>query len=150
MLFLGKIEAKIDSKGRAFLPASFRKTLQLAGEERLVIRKDVYQPCLTLYPESEWKTLLGNLRSRLNRWNPKHQQVLREYLESVELVNLDASGRLLLSRKNLEALGIETDIKFLGMGDYIEIWKNSDQSFMDQESFKTAISELMSETMEAP
>ena len=37
MRFLGNIEAKLDVKGRAFLPAIFRKVLQAGGEERLVL-----------------------------------------------------------------------------------------------------------------
>ena len=48
MRFLGNIEAKTDVKGRAFLPAVFRKELQQAGEEALVLRKDVFQDCLVL------------------------------------------------------------------------------------------------------
>ena len=47
--FLGNIEAKADAKGRVFIPATFRKQLQAASEERLVLRKDVYQDCLVLY-----------------------------------------------------------------------------------------------------
>ena len=50
MRFLGNIEAKTDAKGRAFLPANFRKILQVSGEEKLVLRKDVFQPCLVIYP----------------------------------------------------------------------------------------------------
>ena len=50
--FLGNIEAKTDTKGRVFIPAGFRKQLQAASEERLVLRKDVFQDCLILYPES--------------------------------------------------------------------------------------------------
>ena len=38
MRFLGNIEAKTDAKGRVFLPAVFRKQLQTAGEEQLVLR----------------------------------------------------------------------------------------------------------------
>ena len=41
--FLGNIEAKADAKGRVFIPATFRKQLQAASEERLVLRKDVYR-----------------------------------------------------------------------------------------------------------
>ena len=41
--FLGNIEAKTDTKGRVFIPAGFRKQLQAASEERLVLRKDVFQ-----------------------------------------------------------------------------------------------------------
>ena len=62
MRFLGNIEAKIDSKGRVFLPAAFRKELQSAGEESLVVRKDVFQPCLVLYPESVWNRQMDILR----------------------------------------------------------------------------------------
>lgn len=32
MRFLGNIEAKTDAKGRAFLPAQFRKVLAASGE----------------------------------------------------------------------------------------------------------------------
>lgn len=52
MRFLGTIDSKTDAKGRVFLLASFRKVLSTAGAERLVLRKDIFQPCLVLYPES--------------------------------------------------------------------------------------------------
>ena len=52
MRFLGNIEAKTDAKGRVFLPSVFRKVLQASGEELLVLRKDIDQKCLVIYPES--------------------------------------------------------------------------------------------------
>lgn len=73
MRFIGNIEAKTDAKGRAFLPAIFRKILQAAGEERLVMRKDIHQQCLVLYPESVWNEQMDSLRQRLNRWNKEQQ-----------------------------------------------------------------------------
>ena len=42
MRLIGNIEAKVDAKGRAFLPATFRKVLQASSEEKLVLRKDVF------------------------------------------------------------------------------------------------------------
>ena len=80
MRFLGTIEAKIDAKGRAFLPAIFRKQLQMGGEERLVMRKDVFQSCLVLYPESVWNTQMDQMRSQLSRWNKRQQQVFRKFV----------------------------------------------------------------------
>lgn len=62
MRFIGNIEAKTDAKGRAFLPAVFRKVLQASGEEGLVLRKDVFQNCLVLYPESVWNERLDLLK----------------------------------------------------------------------------------------
>lgn len=84
MRFLGNIEAKIDAKGRAFLPATFRKILQAAGEEGLVLRKDVFQSCLVLYPESVWNEQMDAMRQRLNRWNKQQQQVFRQFVSEVE------------------------------------------------------------------
>ena len=93
MRFLGNIEAKTDAKGRAFLPAVFRKVLQASGEESLVMRKDVFQPCLVLYPESVWNEQMDTLRKRLNRWNREHQEIYRQFVSDVELVTLDGNGR---------------------------------------------------------
>lgn len=44
MRFLGNIEAKTDAKGRAFLPASFRKILQVSGRKTLSSEKTSFSP----------------------------------------------------------------------------------------------------------
>ena len=150
MRFLGNIEAKMDTKGRAFLPAVFRKILQASSEERLVLRKDVFQPCLVLYPESVWNEQMDTLRLRLNRWNKQHQQVFRQFVSEVEVLTLDGNGRFLLPKRYLRMAEIELDIKFIGMGDTIEIWSNTkvDQHQLSAEAFSNALEELM-ETEEA-
>ena len=147
MRFLGNIEAKTDTKGRAFLPAAFRKVLQGGGDERLVLRKDVFQPCLVLYPESIWNEQMDSLRSRLNRWNKQHQQVFRQFVSEVELVTLDGNGRFLIPKRFLRMADITQDIKFIGMGDTIEIWSNQkvEQQQMKPEEFGQALQMLMEE-----
>lgn len=147
MRFLGNIEAKIDVKGRAFFPAAFRKILQAEKEERLVMRKDVHQQCLVLYPESVWNEQMDALRQRLNRWNKAHQQVFRQFVSEVEVLSLDGNGRFLVPKRYLKLAQIEQDIKFVGMGDTIEIWSSNlaEQSMMDAEEFSRAIEELMSD-----
>ena len=148
MRFLGNIEAKTDAKGRAFLPAVFRKVLQTAGEERLVMRKDVFQPCLVLYPESVWNEQMDQLRQRLNRWNRQHQQVYRQFVSEVELLTLDGNGRFLIPKRYQKMADIEQDIKFVGMGDTIEIWSNrkAEEQQMKPEDFGAALEELMGGT----
>lgn len=145
MRFLGNIEAKIDSKGRVFLPASFRKELQAAGEESLVVRKDVFQPCLVLYPESVWNRQMDTLRSRLNRWNPMHQNVFRQFVADAETVTLDANGRFMLGRQHVKMAGAAQEVRFIGMDDVIEIWgaEQSAAPFMGQEEFGKALESIM-------
>ena len=151
MRFLGNIEAKMDAKGRAFLPAVFRKILQAGGEERLVLRKDVFQPCLVLYPESVWNEQMDALRQRLNRWNKQHQQVFRQFVSEVELLTLDGSGRFLVPKRYLRMADIDQDVKFVGMGDTIEIWscQQAEQHQMNPEEFGDALEELMAVEEEA-
>ena len=148
MRFLGNIEAKTDTKGRAFLPATFRKILQAGGEERLVLRKDVFQPCLVPYPESVWNTQMDAMRNRLNRWNKQHQQVFRQFVSEVEILTLDGNGRFLIPKRYQRMAEIQQDIKFVGMGDTIEIWSNqkSEELQMKPEDFETALEALMGET----
>ena len=100
--FLGNIEAKADAKGRVFIPATFRKQLQIASEEKLIMRKDVFQDCLTLYPESVWNEELNELRSRLNKWNSKHQLIFRQFVSDVEVVTPDNNGRILIPKRYLQ------------------------------------------------
>jgi MraZ protein len=148
MRFLGNIEAKIDAKGRAFLPATFRKILQAAGEEGLVLRKDVFQSCLVLYPESVWNEQMDAMRQRLNRWNKQQQQVFRQFVSEVELITLDGNGRFLIPKRYQRMAAIEQDIKFVGMDDTIEIWglQKAEEQQMSPEDFSNALEELMAVT----
>ena len=102
MRFLGNIEAKTDAKGRAFLPAVFRKVLNASGEESLVLRKDIFEPCLVLYPESVWNERMDALRKRLSRWSRRDQMIYRQYVTDVEMITLDGNGRFLIPKRYLK------------------------------------------------
>ena len=145
MRFLGNIEAKTDAKGRAFLPAVFRKVLQASGEEVLVLRKDVFQKCLVLYPESVWNARLDMLKAQLKQWKPIHQQMFRQFVSEAEALTLDGNGRFLISKRLLKAAGIEQNIQFIGMDDTIEIWAPQllEQTLKNDEEFGTEFEKIM-------
>ena len=145
MQFLGNIEAKTDAKGRVFIPAVFRKLLQAAGEERLVLRKDVFQDCLVLYPESVWFNTQDVLRQRLNPWNARQQAVFRQFVSDAEVVVPDGNGRILIPRRYLQMAGIRDEVRFIGMDQTIEIWarEKAEQPFMDPQEFGNALQEVL-------
>ena len=147
MRFLGNIESKTDAKGRAFLPAVFRKMLQASGSESLVLRKDIFQDCLVLYPESVWNEQMDTLRGKLNRYNAQHQKIFRQFVSEVEMTALDGNGRFLIPKRYLQMAGIQQNIKFIGMGDTIEIWANEkvEESKMDGEEFGQALESIMTQ-----
>ena len=145
MRFLGNIEAKTDAKGRVFLPAVFRKVLQTSGEESLVLRKDAFESCLVLYPESVWNEQMDMLRQRLSRWNARQQRIFRKFVADVEVVTLDGNGRFLIPKRYLKMAQIDQTVKFVGMGDTIEIWRSTenDGPFMEAGAFGKALEEIM-------
>lgn len=145
--FLGNIEAKTDAKGRVFIPSAFRKQLQAASEERLVLRKDVFQDCLVLYPESVWFATQNQLRQRLNKWNAQHQQIFRQFVSDAELMVPDGNGRILLPKRYLQMAGIQSDVRFIGVDNTIEIWakERAEQPFMNSEDFGKALQEVLGE-----
>ena len=152
MRLLGNIEAKVDAKGRVFLPAVFRKGLQTEREELLVMRKDVFQSCLVLYPESVWNAQMDQLRSRLNRWNRAHQEIYRQFVSDVEMITLDGNGRFLIPKRYLRMADIEQEVKFIGMGDTIEIWSaaRTAKPFMEPDDFGRALEEVMGGEQQSP
>ena len=145
MRFIGNIEAKIDAKGRAFLPAVFRKVLQSSGEENLVIRKDVFQNCLVLYSESVWNERLDLLKSQLHPWKQAHQQMFRQFVSEAEVVTLDGNGRFLISKRLLKVAEIEQDIQFIGMDNTIEMWapQRLKQTLKTEEEFGVEFENMM-------
>lgn len=143
--FLGNFEAKADAKGRIFVPAAFRKLLQSQGEDSFVLRKDIFQDCLVLYPGSVWEREIELLRSKLNKWNKTEQQVFRQFVLDTERLEMDASGRILISKRYLELANIDAHIRFLGVDETIEIWAKEklEKPLMVPEDFANEIQKLM-------
>ena len=122
MRFTGSIDAKTDEKGRVFVPSAFRKVLQKEGEEGFVLRRDLFEPCLVLYPRSVWDARVDAIRARTNPFDRNQQRGLRLFTADAENITLDSSGRMLIPRRFLEHAGIKSDVRFNGMDDTIEIW----------------------------
>ena len=61
---LGEYEVRLDAKGRLVLPAGLKKQLERALSKGFVVNRDVFQPCLVLYPHAVWdqtSRMLGRL-----------------------------------------------------------------------------------------
>ncbi len=145
MRFIGNIEAKTDSKGRVFLPACFRRILQSGGCEKVMLRKDVYQDCLVLYPEESWNEQLNLLRSKLDKWNSKHQMIFRQFVADVEELSIDSNGRILLPKRYMNMAAIKQEVRFIGMDDTIEIWAKEklEKPFMSPDEFSSELEKIM-------
>lgn len=147
MQFLGSIEAKIDAKMRVFVPAGFRKVLQASVQSVLVLRKDIFQNCLVLYPVDVWEAEIQRLRLRLSRWDKHQQQLFRQFVVDAERLELDGSGRILIPKRYQQMVGIESEIQFLGVDNTIEIWGKNQlvETLVAPEDFGAEIQRIMNE-----
>ena len=128
-----------------FLPATFRKQLQVAGEEQLILRTDIHGKCLVLYPESAWNRRLDEISAKVSEWDEDEQMVLREFMAEAEMLTLDGNGRFLISKRLLQAAGIEQAVRFIGIKDTIEIWaaEKTEKPFLPQEEFASRLKAIM-------
>lgn len=118
---LGEYPSTLDAKSRVLLPAALKK--QLGGEEAkgFVVNREVFSPCLVLYPMDEWEKTSADVR-RLSRFDPDNVDFQRRFLNGATQVELDANGRLLLPKQLMPYAHLSKSILFLGVGDRIEIW----------------------------
>ena len=120
--FIGNIEGRLDEKGRIFVPAVYRKILAEAESKRIVMRRDTDNECLMFYPEEVWNEKVEQLRANLDEWDPEDQLILMQFMADAEYLEMDGQGRILLQKKNLETIGAQQDVLFVGMLNRFALW----------------------------
>lgn len=123
--FIGNIEARLDEKGRIFIPAGYRKILGEMESRRIIMRRDTDNACIIFYPEQVWNEKVRQLRHALNEWDPDDQMILMQFIAEAEILEPDSQGRVLLQRKNVEMIGAQQDVLFVGMLDRFALWSPS-------------------------
>lgn len=119
-MFIGRIDAKVDPKGRVSVPAVFRR--QLTEGEPLVGRMDAGNRYLVVYGAGEWQQKVASLEARLDEWNEQDNDLLMQFVDDAVELTVDAQGRLLLPKQQKERIGISAEVTFVGMGTRFAIW----------------------------
>ena len=121
--FIGEYTSRIDDKGRMVFPAPLKGVLPPGSDMRFVIKKDLFEPCLQMYTLEEWDKQSAEVKSKLNFFNRQHAIFWREYMRDRDVVEPDAKlGRITVSRKLLDAIGVTKEVVFSGNDFKIEIW----------------------------
>ena len=120
--FIGNIEVRLDSKGRIFVPAQYRKILAEMGSVHIIMRRDTDNECIIFYPEHVWQAKVSELRNALDEWDPEDQLILMQFMSEAEILDMDSQGRVLLQKKHLEMINAEQDAQFVGMLDRFALW----------------------------
>jgi MraZ protein len=129
---IGTYECKIDAKGRVMLPSALKKQLLPILEKGFVLKRSVFQPCLEMYPMNEWDDVMEKV-GKLNRFDRKNNDFIRRLTAGLKIVDLDASGRMLVAKDLLGYAGLEKEIVISSAGNILEVW--------DKNKYETAIND---------
>lgn len=80
---------------------------------------------LSLYPNKVWDAIVAELRSRRNQGRDAIQYEEWYYSQCCRL-DMDAQGRVVLSKGQWDSVKMGKEITLAGAGDHIEVWRTSD------------------------
>ena len=118
---IGTYECKVDSKGRLMLPNALKKQLNASLQEGFVLKRSVFQQCLELYPMQEWNSMMQRI-NKLNRFVKKNNDFIRRFTAGVRVIEIDATGRILVPKDLAVFASVEKDIVLSSAVNIIEIW----------------------------
>ena len=120
-MFRGVTILNLDAKGRMAVPTKYRDRLQSTAEGQLVVTLDMSDPCLLIYPVTEWEEIERKL-VRLPSLNKQAARLKRLLLGHASEVELDSHGRILLPPALRDLVKLEKRIILLGQGNKFEVW----------------------------
>ncbi len=136
MYFSGEYESTLDAKGRLVLPTKLKASLPAETGDNIVLMRG-FEPCLVLYPHSEWKKVFDKVAG-LNEFNEEYRNFQRNFLRGNTELELDANGRFIVPKSMMKFASIEKDVILVGIGNRIEVWNpESYEEFLikDQKEF---------------
>ncbi len=116
-MFQGASALTLDAKGRMSVPSRYREALQGQAEGRVTITKHP-DGCLLLFPRPEWEVFrdkIAALPMDAHWWR-------RIFLGNASDVDVDGSGRVLISPELRIAAALDKEVILLGMGKHFEVW----------------------------
>jgi transcriptional regulator MraZ len=119
-VFQGASSINLDAKGRLSVPTRHRDVLEATSGNHLTFTRHPHG-CLMLFPRSEWE----KFRDRIAALPMSAQWWKRIFLGNAMDVELDGTGRVLVSPELRAAAGIEKETMLLGMGNHFELWDRS-------------------------
>lgn len=136
-MFQGASSLSLDAKGRLSVPTRHRDALNAHAAGQLTLTKHPHG-CLMLFPRPEW----DKFRERIAALPMDAQWWKRIFLGNAMDVEMDGTGRVLISPELRAAAGIQKDTVLLGMGSYFELWDAATYAAKEAEAMKAAMPDV--------
>lgn len=137
-MFLGASSLSLDAKGRLSVPTRHRDALSAGAGGQLTITKHP-DGCLMVFPRPEWE----RFSERIAALPMSAQWWKRIFLGNAMNVEMDATGRVLVSPELRQAAGLSREAILLGMGSHFELWDKPTYEAREAEAMKGAVPEAL-------
>lgn len=135
-MFQGASSLNLDAKGRLSVPTRHRDALVQQAQGQLTITKHP-DGCLMVFPRPAWEAF----RERIAQLPMSAQWWKRIFMGNAMDVEMDGTGRVLVSPELREAAGLCKEAVLLGMGTHFELW--------DKTTYEAKEAEAMQQQMPA-
>ena len=119
-MFRGATRVTLDAKGRVAIPTCYRERLAALCDSQLVATVDK-DHCLLIYPLPDWEEIEQKL-VRLPSFHERTRTMQRMMLGYATEVDIDAHGRILLSRELRDFAELDRQAILIGQGHRFELW----------------------------
>ncbi len=127
-MFRGVTQLSLDDKGRLAIPAKYRDEFVASCAGNIVVIADPSQ-CLLIYPQPVWEPIQEKL-SGFSGFDPQIRSLQRLLIGSASDVEMDSSGRILISPFLRKFAELGKEVVLVGQGAKLELW---DSGRWDQE-----------------
>jgi|SRR5690606_17006666 len=137
-MFQGSSALLLDAKGRMTIPARHRDALSTQCEGLLTLTRHP-DGCLLLFPRPVWESH----RERLAAMPIGARNWTRIFLGNALDVEMDATGRILISPELRDAAALTREVMLLGMGSHFEIWDSGALAAKERETIAAGMPEAI-------
>ncbi|MDO5087776.1 MAG: division/cell wall cluster transcriptional repressor MraZ [Comamonadaceae bacterium] len=136
-MFQGASSLNLDAKGRMSVPTRYRDVLSATANGQLTITRhpDGY---LMVFPRPEWE----KARERIAALPMTGQWWKRVFLGNAMDVEMDGTGRVLISPELRQAVGITREVLLLGMGKHFELWDKDTYQAKEAEAMQAEMPDV--------
>lgn len=133
-MFYGESELALDDKGRISIPTRYRESLVAGCQGRMTLAR-YPDGCLLLMPQGVWEANRKNIAA----WPQELHALRRLILGSATDVEMDGSGRILVSPELRRAANLSKTVALVGVGSYFEVWDLQTKAAKEAEQLREAL-----------
>jgi MraZ protein len=137
-VFQGASSLSLDAKGRLSVPTRHREVLGAIANNQLTITRHPHG-YLMIFPRPEWE----KFRDRIAALPMEAQWWKRILLGNAMDVELDGTGRVLISPELRGPTGLEKEAMLLGMANYFELWDKATYEAKEAEAIRAPMPEVI-------